>query len=457
LFILLLPFSFSSQALSATTSGMIHGSAPYLTFDGRRMTDTSGFLWITISDAAGNKQTFTPTTNPSSESNPIELLNPNDKFTNVEMLVATDSSSIPLNSVVNSFPNYWGDDDGDGQGSGGITATGNLNLTIKDKYNKTVARNESLDICKAPYKVTLSATDGELKTEYGIPQNSNFSASSVDYYINPKLPPKVCFVRPNLTYSVGSYDGPISIWNPDKGFIPQSIVPSSYNLNFPTTGANNLYFDLEVGGSVGHLSWMIVPSRVGSIEISVRPADYAAKNVRVILSGPYIPESRMNSSTPGPAAQPSLPARFELVGTDIDNKGIKVKYGFELKQWFVHRGTVADNYSNSLSWCSHIGYRLPKVRDLTNAVCAGLGSGSWCQGAVGATPSSPVNHYQRRIGAGFFTEWGNMNDYTHANFLYDHYWTTDTTGITQFLVASATGYVRDRSLDSMAYSVFTTP
>jgi hypothetical protein len=29
--------------------------------------------------------------------------------------------------------NYWADDDGDGLGSGGITATGNLTLSIFDK------------------------------------------------------------------------------------------------------------------------------------------------------------------------------------------------------------------------------------------------------------------------------------------------------------------------------------
>ncbi|MBI0061787.1 hypothetical protein H3T83_11360, partial [Gilliamella sp. M0320] len=76
--------------------------------------------------------------------------------------------------------NYWGDDDGDGQGIDGVTATGSLNLSIVDKYNNPVARNKILTFCgdKAPYKLTLSNTEGTLKTRYGVPNESRFSASN---------------------------------------------------------------------------------------------------------------------------------------------------------------------------------------------------------------------------------------------------------------------------------------
>jgi len=88
-----------------------------------------------------------------------------------------------------------------------------------------------------------------------VPNESRFSASNVTYYINPKANPSVCFARPNLNLGTDRYAGPASIWNPNKGFLPQSVTPSSYGSNFPTTGANNLYFDLEIGGSNQALSW----------------------------------------------------------------------------------------------------------------------------------------------------------------------------------------------------------
>ena len=142
----------------------------------------------------------------------------------------------------------WGDDD-DGQGVNGITATGSLRLSIVDKNNQVVTRNEVLSICKAPYKLTLSNTNGTLKTSYGAPNESRFSASNVTYYINPKATPVISFAKPSLAYGTGDYDGPATIWDFRKGFLRQSIIPSSYGSNFPTTGANGLYFDLDIGGS----------------------------------------------------------------------------------------------------------------------------------------------------------------------------------------------------------------
>ncbi|KDN09344.1 hypothetical protein [Gilliamella sp. Imp1-1] len=41
----------------------------------------------------------------------------------------------------------------------------------------------------------------------------------------------------------------------------------------------------------------------------------------------------------------------------------------------------------------------------------GIWEGDWCKGSVGATPSSSGNHYQRRIGVGFFTEWGMIDTF----------------------------------------------
>ncbi|PXZ05316.1 hypothetical protein DKK70_12065 [Gilliamella apicola] len=411
----------SSQALTAKTSNIIHGNAPYLTFDGGLTSETSseGFLWITLSD--GTK--FTPSMNDSSSS-PIELPNSGESFADIGMLVPTDSNSIALNSLISAPNHYWGDDDGDGQGSDGIIVTGNLNLTITDKYNQPVSRTAVLDICKAPYKITLTSSDGTLTTGYGVPKSSYFNASNVTYHVNPKLIPKVCFAKPSIEHSsndetiivAGNYvtpdfRGPSTIWADKKGFITQSTNLSSYGLNFPTTGANNLYFDLIIVGS-GPLNW--APVTRSGITATMMP-DSTGTKVKVTLTGPFAEPRQWYSNNPSnikTISRPILPQTFELVGRDNSGKDI-VKYGFKLKQWFVSRGNGVATPGDHELWCENIGYRMPGVKDLTNAKRDEI---------AGATPWSTGINYQRQIGAGLFTEWGSMSNYNDAEFKYVYYY-----------------------------------
>ena len=272
------------------------------------------------------------------------------------------------------------------------------------------------------------------------------------------------------------YAGPSNIWSPTKGFLTVFTNPSSYELNFPTTGADGLYFDLDIGGiDASQLRWTV--NTIGSIRATVRwtrpltgtftspdgrtiQADRwirdKSKNVtRVTLTGPRASSSQISSSNPGSLTRPALPQTFELVGRD--SSGNEVRYGFVLRQWFVHRGNQRATPSVQTAWCNSLGYRLAKVRDLTNAVCSGWNSGSHCQGAVSATPSSSNNAYQRHIGAGFFTEWGYMNCYADAGFVYSDYWTSDATGSNQFDVRSDNGNVFSYSASHSDYAVCTAP
>ncbi|MBI0115003.1 MULTISPECIES: hypothetical protein [unclassified Gilliamella] len=418
--VVLQSISFANYALTTKTTNIIYGSAPYLTFDGgrTRVTNTEALLGISLSDG----RTFTPTTN-NSERNPIVLPVAGQSFNDIGMLVPTDTDSIALSSLIGTPYNYWGDDDGDGQGIDGITATGSLNLSIVDNFNHPVARNEVLTICKAPYKLTLSNDGGRLTTRYGVPNESRFTAGNATYYINPKASPVICYARPDLGYRDIRQGLSADIWNPEKGFLPQSVTPSSYGLNFPTTGANNLYFYLDIGGSNQALSW--APVSHGGITATM--TDSTSTSVKVTLTGPIPTEWQQQTDYPDPIDRPSLPQTFELVGRDSSGNAV-VKYGFELKQWFVHRGNY-ESWDGIISWCDryHIGYRNPKVLDLTNASCQGRGSSHGCRGAVGATPSSPDNNYRRHIGAGFFTEWGRVDSYANAGFK-DVYLTQDWGG-----------------------------
>ncbi|MBI0155475.1 hypothetical protein [Gilliamella sp. W8128] len=419
--VVLQSISFANYALTTKTTNIIYGSAPYLTFDGgrTRITNTEALLGISLSDG----RTFTPTTNNSSSTNPIELPVAGQSFADIGMLVPTDTDSIALSSLIGTPYNYWGDDDGDGQGVNGVTATGSLNLSIVDRWNYRVARNQVLDICnndRGPYKLTLSNTSGTLKTRYGVPNESRFTAGRAIYYINPKQTPVICYAIPNLEGRSGLSD---AVWVSGGGYRPQSFTPSSYGLNFPTTGANNLYFDLDIGGVSQALSW--APVSHGGITATM--TDSTNTSVKVTLTGPVATESQWESDNPGRIDRISLPQVFELVGRDSSGNAV-VKYGFRLKQWFVNRGStnVSDPYSME-SWCNKIGgYRVPKVKDLTNTRCA-----PDFEGCQSATPtSSSILIYARHIGAGFFTEWGDMRYYLGANLDTHYYWTSNKTNRT---------------------------
>ena len=397
--VILQSISFANYALTTKTTNIIYGSAPYLTFDGgrTRVTNTEALLGISLSDG----RTFTPTTNNSSLDNPIVLPVAGQSFADIGMLVPTNTFSIALSSLIGTPYNYWGDDDGDGQGVNGVTATGSLKLSIEDKNGRdVVVRNQVLTICKAPYKLTLSNSEGRLTTRYGVPNESRFSAGNATYYINPKETPTICFARPNLEFNRG---GPANIWNRDKGFLTQSF--SHYDSNFPTTGGNNLYFDLDIVGNNQALSW--APVSHGGITATM--TDSTNTSVRVTLTGPV---ATSNSDNPGgQIAIPSLPQVFELVGRDSSGNAV-VKYGFVLKKWFVDGTGFAGGYTHSIvsSWCRRIGYYLPAERDLTNA----------------SPRTTHINSAARQIGGGFFAEWGRMGDgyYTGAKFSGRAYWTS---------------------------------
>ncbi|MWP62226.1 hypothetical protein [Gilliamella sp. Pas-s25] len=217
-------------------------------------------------------------------------------------------------------------------------------------------------------------------------------------------------------YGVGPYAGPAELWDPDYGFLLQSTNPASYALNFPTTGANALYFYIVVEGE-GEVVQLWEPVTHEGIKAAVRPwiqcgSEECHTEYRVTLTGPEAGNQWLNPY-PGPIAKPNLPQTFELVGKDSEGSEI-LKYGFTLQKWFVARGQSLTILPEQQSWCNSIGYRLPQVRDLTNARA----------GRFGATPSSSGNHYQRRIGSGLFTEWSPMNRYDRAR-LYYSYWTSD--------------------------------
>ncbi|NUF28323.1 hypothetical protein [Gilliamella sp. ESL0254] len=444
--LLLLSYTQGSVALTAHTSRAIEGTPPYLTFDGgqTKATDTDSFFAIELP----NGRVIRPSTNTSSATNPIMLPSGNYTFNDIHMVIPLEARYTTLSRLMSE--GKWGDDDGDGRGvNGGVTASGIISLSIKDKDGRTVSsRGETLSKCSAPYKVTLSSAGGSITTRYGLPNSTTFSEGAATYYIKPDSSGGCYFVqyaRPVLVfggtgnsvsvpgiYNVRDdfrYAGPASIWNPNKGFLTQSTNPSSYDQNFPTTGADGLYFDLGMptGVNASQLTWSVVTN--GDITATVN--SYG----KVTLHGPRASSAQINSDSPSPLDVPSLPQKFELVGRD--SSGNEVRYGFVLKQWFVHRSR-RDTQSNQSTWCSRLGYRVPRVSDLTNSVRTGSSPIS------GALPHSSGNYYQRNIGSGFFTEWGYMSRYAGAGFVFSGYWTSGSGGFNVYshygLVDSGTAF-----------------
>ncbi|WP_141673020.1 hypothetical protein [Gilliamella sp. App6-5] len=269
----------------------------------------------------------------------------------------------------------------------------------------------------------------------------------------------VNFARPNLLYGTDENAGPFGVWDPSKGFFTQSTHPALYELNFPTTGADGLYFDLDIEGvDASELIWEPVTHEgiTATVEWKHVTAamwmDGPEEVTRVTLTGPKIDDYDLAMHPyPNVVHKPHLPQTFELVGKDREGNEV-VTYGFVLQKWFLVREDVtmedeeAPNYAVwHAMWCNVFGYRLPKVKDLTNAVCLDYDhdpDNYECNGAVGATPSSSGNYYQRQIGAGLFSEWGKIYYYFGAKFGDDDYPTSDATdSIPFFSVASFDGQV----------------
>ncbi|SCB92522.1 hypothetical protein [Gilliamella intestini] len=282
--------------------------------------------------------------------------------------------------------------------------------------------------------------------------------------------PTISYARPVLFYGLynDGYDGPPNIWSTEKGFLVQSTDPASYGLNFPTTGMDSLYFDLLIEGvDINTLKWEpVTHSGITATVKTVVAKEWWIPNedrklvTRVKLTGPKASDDQIQSNNPNPLTKPNLPQIFELVAKDIYGNEV-VKYGFELKQWFVprtkRRGCNStfyyDIFPKQETWCRSLGrgkdhdleYRIVKVKDLTNAVCKDyFHSCDQVGPSPGATPASPSNHYQRQIGAGLIAEWGSMQEYnndafnpvTYPYFLdscsFDKIWASDTLSGTNF-------------------------
>ncbi|MDF7666971.1 hypothetical protein PT273_03800 [Orbaceae bacterium ESL0727] len=376
--------SFPTLAIiSSITMNTIQGTPPYLTFDNgiSKVMTTDDLLTIMLS----NNARYSRDNNNSSETNPIELPVVAQTFADIIMPVPVTaiSNSITMNELIAEPYNYGRDDNGDA-----ITATGTVSVTISDVEGNIITdRKTVLDPCQAPYKITLSNTTSTLSTAYGDPNSTTYIAANMSYFVKPKSTgPLACYLQPVVpelpvvpgasSVVISEYkmimssflpligNGFPNQWRAGKGFLPQDI--STPSVNWPTTGANMLTFDLTImGAAASSLHYTKSPTTSNS-SLNITEVNSKVAKIEFVLK----------------EFTAAVPTTFTILsdGTPI--------YRFKISKWF--RTDPHNAYCGS-------GTRVPSMIELTNARHYLVDGNS-------STTQDAVAWWQ--IGGGLFAEWG---------------------------------------------------
>ncbi|WP_141674343.1 hypothetical protein [Gilliamella sp. wkB108] len=400
-------------------------------------------------------------TDNSSATDPINLTTEFVKFSDITTFVPfTSYPEIALSDIIIKS-NYWLDIDGDANPN----VTGGLKIKWQDSegndITETVKNNANSELkgCSAPYQLTIEAANGVLSTQYGDPRTSNFTGGKHTYYINPKIvQPEVCNIRPNLSLEfpdASVSNGPD--WKAHKGFYVMDL--NKPEVNFPTTGSNNLFFDIVFVGEVPATSLV---QYNGS---NVYPI--SGSGVHLELSAPS--KGVLRLYVKGPTASNSSgfsPSIFRLYKDQAKND---LLYAFNIQRWYVAKLNGNGNYDSAVDFCNSLsGYRVPLVTDFTNS-----NRMNWHGGIPGVN-----GDYQRRISykqndgswmGGLFNEWGavanestnypgtdwGVFDAGHQGWSYGSYfWTSNKENDTyNFVVESHLGATGDQLLTDNTYGV----
>lgn len=387
--LLCLLYSIPVLALNEVTASNINGTSPYITINqDRSPSDIIDLLWIAVKKDDNQKQ-IAPSNNeqgpnedpnliyyrPDFNSSPDELIDlPSsiDTFDKIITLVSDYKKEQEELETILTDKQYFEDNDGDD----GFKATGTFKIEIKDSDNKAVKLSDKLDDCVGFYAVTLTTSDSELSTTYGLPNNKNYPSASKTYYVRSLSGglPHVCWLQPSLekgyppyAYTQQEYDDyfnewprykdQTTVWLPTKGFKPAEKHLERPWANFPTTAADKLYFNVVLSGA----KWQDV-SYTKSRESQAVGLKLSGKNniLRVEFSGPTFSE------------KPDDAILDELWDLGFSLKvGNRVIYSFELEYWFfISTDTVKGlKYANQYCQCKGGIAMYPTERyEATNAL-----------------------------------------------------------------------------------------
>ncbi|OTQ70641.1 hypothetical protein B6D17_08150 [Gilliamella apis] len=412
-------------ALTSQTANVVHGSSPYISFDGG-YTATDSVLPL-ISITLPENKVINSVEDRSTPSNPIFINKVSPIFSDINTYLPHDKyPSVGLSNIILTN-DFWADNDGDELSF----ITGNFNVKWQNSLGEDVTEfiksnpNSDLDACKSPYKLTITVDDGILVSNYGIPKQGNFNGGSHSYYISTNSP-KACYAKPSILNGTGVFLGPPEQWDANKGFKRQNIaIPDS---NFPTTGSHGLDFELLLEGVTSQQVILvngttISPISGNGVSLLLTPKSNNVLNIKLL--GP-------NHKSASKIFSPSL---FKIYA---DNAKKQLLYSFNLSRWYIansegprEKGEVNTTFETAKIYCQQLGaYRLPSVRDYSNG-----NSADWHEGI----PNFNHFEYQRRISykntqsqwvGGIFNEWGmtytNEGEYIDSDWLYWHgYWSSD--------------------------------
>lgn len=424
----------------AKTAEIIHGSSPYITFDEgvTKINDTSTLLGITLSDG----KIIKADDDVSSESNPIESPNVADTFAKIQTAVPlpdTGNNNYPtinMNDLVRAPYNYFGDEDGDSD----AISTGSITVKWESKklnwwggyyyadITSTVKSNPDtlLNPCEAPYILTITSTDSQLKTQYGIPSVSEFTGDSHKYYITPnKAAGSVCYAQPNLA---NAWNGGMT-WSAAKGYMVSNAANSGnyfgessiYNNNFPSTGSHGLHFYLLMKG--------ITPSEVVAINGNKVTAEEGGNVSLTLTAGntnlweagnDYGSSDSLGEIEPGLKITLNGP-RYNTVGDKsfkpvtfklyADSSKSRLLYEFRIMRWYIVQPKVKVNtQAEARSYCASLssGYRLPDMNDYVNTLdeWIGWGEGLWDNDSENSRRQLSYQESPSKWQGGINNEWG---------------------------------------------------
>ncbi|MCX8739931.1 hypothetical protein J3U56_11415, partial [Gilliamella sp. B2824] len=399
--------------LTTQTAQVINGTSPYLTYDNGKTVSTT--ILPLLSLTLPNNKVISALEDKSSVVEPIVIEKVPTTFNDIKTyLPFSNYPSMPLANVIVAN-NYWRDADGDKL----FTITGYMKVKWETYDGEDVTDyvksnpNSELDSCKSPYKLTLSADDGALLTNYGIPDTNSFKGESHSYYILSKH--TVCYVKPYAIEKMPqfqwlSFDSSNTFvaWN-DSRYTSRTAVGGGYTSDyvpnigfkatptasggkkFPTTGFAGAKFQLIVTGSPASYSFS-VPNNPGG-QVAIDQQGY------VLLKGK-------------PTGDVTVRATVK------QNPMIKLDYTFNpTSVWANPLKDFFDIWSVAIQRCSI--NNLLSYSELTNTPVDNRLNGSF----------EIINGYTRAIGQGLLPEWGYSTQQTYPDSTWrdegDRYWTKD--------------------------------
>lgn len=254
----------------------------------------------------------------------------------------------------------------------------------------------------------------KLYSEYGDPNvqaypdaELNLSTPSKSFVFSWPIP-EVCSAYPLSDVIQSDIPAYNSQWQDGLGFFKQSDTDASKN--FPTVGADGLYFDLFViGVDPSKVEWQVQPSSNAS-GVTVSTDKQSTGYPRVTLTGPV--NTNKGSTVINNASKFTSGTTFAVNGYIDGSSTPSLSYKFKLDKWFIYYyySRIANsgvNKNDANKFCNTDNYRMANLDDASNANKLN----NYTLQNTGTLYPSGTNAAKRVIGGGLIAEWGDIKSF----------------------------------------------